>query len=66
VVTGDGSVDAANRAGLERLAGDDGVELRQQLTAVAGGDPGDLRVELIAGAERWLCELPIGGSAEAC
>jgi hypothetical protein len=64
VVTADGAIDAANRAGLERLAGDDGAELRQQLAAVvAGGDPGDLRVELIAGAERWLCELPDEESA---
>lgn len=57
VITADGSIDAANQAGLEHLAGDGGDALRESLTAAPTGEASDLAVEPIAGTERFMCEL---------
>ena len=56
VITGDGSVDAANRAGLAALSGEEGSAIRDQLVAAAAGKGTGLRTETIEGANRYLCE----------
>lgn len=56
VITADGSVDAANRAGLEQLTGPDGADLRRELEAAAAGNTETVAVERIVGADRYLCE----------
>jgi len=57
VVTPEGSMDTANRAGLELLARDDAPVLRKRLAAAARGEPtSDLRIQPIGGGDRFLCE----------
>jgi hypothetical protein len=56
VVTADGSVDAANRAGLERLATDSDGSIRRELQAAASGAASEMAVDPIDGGERFLCE----------
>jgi hypothetical protein len=58
VLTGNGSVDAANRAGLAVLAGERAESLRVAFAAaVAGEAPAELRISPIADVDRFLCEL---------
>lgn len=56
VVTATGAVDAANRAGLGLLAGEDGPGVRQRLVAAAGGgEAAGMEVRPIEGVDRFLC-----------
>lgn len=54
VVTAEGSIDAANGAGLERLSGDGAAELRDRLAGVAAGEVEGLAVERVAEVDRYL------------
>lgn len=57
ILTPDGSIDAANRAGLELLAGDEADEVRAALSAAAAGEPApEYAIEALDGVERSLCE----------
>jgi hypothetical protein len=57
VITASGALDAANRAGLDLLAGEGEAELRRRLAeAAAGGETAGIQVEAIEGVDRFLCE----------
>lgn len=58
VLTANGSMEAANGAGLALLAGEQGAAVRQLLAAGAEGEVSpQLRIKEIEGADRFVCEL---------